>query len=114
MRGLHHLHVRKRKTHNLEPFPARSSFLRTLDKVVLVIGIIGPLTAIPQIVKIYTTQDATGVSVIAWAVPALFNIPWIMYGFLHKERPIVISYTLWFVMSSLVVIGALKYGAGLF
>ena len=113
MRGLHHIQMRKRKAHELEPFPARSTFLRVLDRVVLVVGIVGPLTCIPQGLKIYLTQDATGVSVVAWALPGLFNIPWIMYGFLHKERPIVVTYTLWFVMNTLVVIGALQHGAGL-
>lgn len=68
---------------------------------------------IPQIVKIFAYQDAAGVSVISWATFAVFDIPWILYGLSHNDRPILITYTLWLIMNSIVVVGALMYGNGL-
>ena len=117
MKWLWHLPFRKRasdETGAMEPYPARQLRLIILDGIVLVVGILGPLSALPQVLKILVLQNATGVSVISWGLGALFDIPWILYGIVHKERPIVIAYTLWFFMNIAVTIGALMYGAGAF
>jgi len=112
VKGLQHLHLRKRKAAGLEPYPARDTWLRLLDRVVLVVGILGPLTAIPQIIKIYTLHNATGVSLYSWLLPAILDVPWVVYGIVHGERPIFVTYLLWIMANLLVVIGILMYGAG--
>lgn len=113
VKGLFHLQVRKRVSKNLEPVPARTFPKRFLDRVVLFVGILGPLTTIPQLVVIYTTHNATGVSALSWGLPALLDIPWILYGVIHRERPIIITYLLWFVANSAIFVGAIAYGSGL-
>ncbi len=105
--SLHHYHLRKRR----EPFPARSVSLRILDATVYIVGILGPLATIPQVIKIYGAHDASGVSIVSWGLYALFDIPWIMYAIVHKERPLLICYSLWFFFNLLVVVGALMYGS---
>ena len=87
--------------------------MRLLDRVVLAAGIIAPFMTVPQILKIYLLQDGSGVSVISWLAYTFLDFPWILYGVAHHSRPIVVTYVLWLVMNSLVVIGALQYGAGL-
>lgn len=114
MKGLHHLHLRKRIHKDLEPFPARTAWLRLLDRVVLAVGIIGPLTTIPQILKIFILEDAAGVSVISWGTWMILDIPWIIYGIVHRERPIAVTYTLWLFMNAAVFVEAVIYGAGSF
>ena len=109
MRLHHHLHLRKRISKNLEPFPARSRGMRILDRVVYTVGVIGPVMTIPQIVLIYGSQDATGVSPLSWGAWALLDIPWIVYGLVHREYPIVATYVFWFVSNVLVFVGALLY-----
>lgn len=94
----------------LEPYPARSAWKRLLDKAVYAAGVIGPVMTIPQIALIYIGQDATGVSPISWLAWALLDIPWILYGLAHKERPIVMTYSLWLVCNLLVFVGAILYG----
>lgn len=114
MKGLHHLHIRKRVRNGLEPFPARTAWKRYLDRLVFAVGVVGPLASIPQVLKIYLTHNAGGISVISWGTLALFDIPWIAYGLVHRERPIALTYSLWFIINILVTIGATMYGAGLF
>ena len=104
-----HLHLRKRTSKGLEPYPARSSWKRFLDTMVYGIGIIGPVMTIPQILLIYVGRNATGVAPESWLMWALFDIPWIVYGFVHRERPIVMTYTLWFICNAVVFVGALLY-----
>ena len=106
MRIPHHFHIRKR----LEPYPSKRTLIRALDVVVYVVGILGPLATIPQVIKIYAAQDATGVSVLSWGIYALFDITWIVYAIVHKERPLIICYSLWFFFNVLVTVGALVYG----
>lgn len=72
----------------------------------------GPLTALPQIFKIYLLKDAAGVSILSWALPALFDIPWVMYGIIHRERPIVVTYLLWFFANAAVALGVILFGGG--
>ena len=106
----HHLHLRKRISKGLEPFPARTAWLRLLDRAIYAVGIVGPLATLPQIYKIYSTQDATGVAPLSWGIYALFDIPWIFYGLAHKEKPIVLTYSLWLFFNALVSAGAVVYG----
>jgi uncharacterized protein with PQ loop repeat len=105
--------MRKRRARDLEPFPAQSVSLRFLDSVVLIVGVVAPLTTLPQIVKIFELQNASGISIVTWGAYALFDIPWVFYGIAHRSRPITITYALWFVMNGAVVAGALYYGARL-
>ena len=105
----HHLHLRKRVYSLAEPYPAKTSFKRILDKVVYLVGIVGPIMTIPQIWVIFVGRDATGVAPISWLTWALLDIPWILYGIAHRERPIVMTYTLWLICNVLVFIGAVLY-----
>src|SRR3989344_4926989 len=105
MQSHHHVHLRKRISKGLEPYPARSAWKRLLDKVIYAVGIIGPVMSIPQIALIYTTKNAAGVEPISWLSWAAMNIPWILYGLVHKEPPIVITYSLWFFCNMLIFIG---------
>jgi|SRR3989344_7237364 len=109
MQSHHHLHLRKRISKGLEPYPARSSGKRILDKIVLAAGIIGPAMSIPQIVLIYSTKNASGIEPISWVSWAILNIPWILYGLAHKEPPIVMTYSLWLVCNMLIFIGGILY-----
>jgi uncharacterized protein with PQ loop repeat len=108
MQGLIHRHKHKRK--NTEESLVVSEFWRQLlDRVTLIAGILGPLMVIPQIYKIFSAHNATGVSILSWTAFALLDIPFIFYGIFHKDRPIVITYTLFFIANLIVTIGAIVY-----
>lgn len=87
-----------------------SAYLRFLDKLTHVIGIFGPLTVLPQVVLIYSTQSAEGVSLTTWLAIFLMTLPWILYGLAHKARMVTFSFALWAVFDLLVVIGIVLYG----
>ncbi len=107
---MRHLHLRKRISKNLEPYPARSAWKRLLDRVVFAAGIVGPVLTLPQIVLIYTNHDASGISAMSWFGWAALNVVWILYGLVHREPPIVMTYSFWFIANSTVAIGAVLYG----
>ena len=108
--SLHHLHARKRFSGKaLHPFPAISRVIRILDKVVYAAGIIAIIMMFPQLQLIYMEKNAAGIAPITWITLAILNIPWIIYGIVHKEKPIVLVYILWFIVNTLVFIGAVIY-----
>ena len=92
-------------------FLKRPRNLRMLDRVIYAVGVIGPLFTIPQLVKIYYLQDASGVSALSWGAYALSDIPWILYGMAHREGPITFTYSLWLVFNTLVFVGTIIYSA---
>jgi uncharacterized protein with PQ loop repeat len=108
--GLHHLNKRKRVHKKLQKYPHPRRWIRLLDRILLVVAIVGPMAMIPQLWQIYFYRDATGVSVFSFLMFAIFNVFWIGYGMAHKERPILLTYFLWFTMNLAVAIGALIYG----
>lgn len=110
MSGLHHRHLRKRIYVNLEKYPHPDFFKRALDVMVYVVGFLGPAFTIPQIWGIYAGANASGVSALTWGAYALFDIVWIVYGIVHKERIITFTYVLWLIMNGVVAVGALIYG----
>jgi uncharacterized protein with PQ loop repeat len=109
MPGIHHLHRRKRVHQNLERFPHENKWINRLDRFLLIVAVVGPVMSIPQIYKIYSTKTAAGVSGLSFGLFAVFNIPWIIYGIVHKEKPIVIAYILWFISNTAIVAGTFLY-----
>ena len=107
--AIHHLHKRKRIHEGHEVYPSREKWKRFLDKLVYVVGIFGPLLTIPQILKIWVNQSAGGVSIISWTAYFFGAIILLLYGIAHKEKPLIIMYSLWIVVDIIIVVGILIY-----
>ena len=108
--ALHHLHKRKRSSGRaFHSFPADTRSLRFLDKVVYAAGVIAIIMMFPQLRLIFVEKNAAGLAPITWITLAILNIPWIIYGFVHRERPIILVYILWLIVNSFMFIGAVIY-----
>ncbi|MBN2101492.1 MAG: hypothetical protein JW716_01310 [Candidatus Aenigmarchaeota archaeon] len=107
--GLHHLNIRKRIHSWHDPYPHPDKAIRALDKIVVTGALLGPLVNIPQLLQIYTTQNAGGLSLFTWSSYIFFNIIWLIYGVIHKSRLILVCYSMWAVMNAITVIGILLF-----
>lgn len=83
---------------------------KLIDRLAMVSAILMPFSAAPQIIKIWTQKTAAGISPLAWGVAIILNIPMLLYGITHNERPIIILNGLWMVAYAGILIGALVYG----
>jgi len=110
MLGLHHIHKRKRIHQKHESYPHPNPVKRAVDILAYVIGIAGPLITIPQALKVWINQDASGLSLISWAGYIVVAVFWIIYGILHKEKPLILTYILWVMVHAAVVAGIIFYG----
>jgi uncharacterized protein with PQ loop repeat len=107
--GIFHIHKRKRVHQKLEKYPHPDKFKRYLDNTLLVVAVIGPMMNIPQIFKIFYYQNASSISLFSFSFFALFNILWLMYGIVHREKPIIIAYILWLTTNIFIITGTILY-----
>jgi uncharacterized protein with PQ loop repeat len=104
---LHHNSVRRRVYEKLEEFPSKDPFKRFLDSFIFLVGFLGPVFTIPQLVNVWYYHQTAGVSVVSWSAFALLDIVWIVYGIVHREKPITFTYVLWFLANAAVAVGVL-------
>lgn len=81
-----------------------------LYRLTLVASVAQPLTTVPQVVKIYQSQDATGLSLFTWLGYALIGLVFLAYGLKYRLVPIILTQTIWFSLQMAVVAGILIYG----
>ena len=106
---LHHLHKRKRIHKKKEQYPHPQLFKRTIDHLIYGIGILAPIMGSFQAVKIWSEQTASGVSLVTFAFNMIANVFWFAYGVIHKEKPIIMMYFLFFIVNLVIVAGILKF-----
>ena len=112
MHLLVHQHAKKRKSHpsaSAKKSRDREFWIHFLDRVTLAVGVLGPLTDIPQITKILLTRNAAGVSALAWAGAAFFDVPFLIYGIVHKDRAITTTYSLWLIGNFVILVLTVLY-----
>ncbi|MBU1930558.1 hypothetical protein KJ972_03555, partial [Candidatus Micrarchaeota archaeon] len=81
-----------------------------MDKIVIAVGIIAPILTIPQLLTIWLEQNASSLSLITWMTYTISAIFWVIYGIMHKSKPIIILYVIWIIVDILIVLGILLYG----
>lgn len=81
-----------------------------IDKAMLAVATIHPLTAIPQVVEIYSNQSSANISLVTWLSFMLIGIVFLSYAVVHKITPMIINQVLWFAIDLAVVVGVLVYG----
>lgn len=108
--GQHHINLRQRVHQKLEPYPHPQRKYRLMDRFIFVIGVLGPLMTVPQIIVIWREKTAAGLSIISWLAFLIFNFCWMEYGFMHKDKPIILTNALLILANGLVVLGIFLYG----
>ena len=109
MIGFHHLRARVHVSKGLEPFPATSTLKRFFDYLMYAVGILAPLSLLPQILQIYTTESGVGLSLSTWSLFVLINLLWATYGAMHKDTHIFFANIFMMVFNLIVVVGILMY-----
>lgn len=106
-KGLHHFHLRKRIHEHHEPYPHPDKWKRLMDKLIYVVGIASPIMTLPQLFTIWIDGNTSGVSLITWASYEVFSVFWLIYGIMHREKPIIITQCLLLFVKALIIIGIL-------
>lgn len=89
-----HLHLSKRKRKDL------------LDRIAMVAAFVYPAMGLPQVWHVFHgTTD--GVSLVSWIGFMVFSTLFLLYGFAHRIKPLIITNAIWLAVDTLVVAGVL-------
>lgn len=83
----------------------------TIDTVALIVGILQPLSTIPQIYLVYSTHDASAVSLFMWTSFNIASVILLMYGLRHKLAPIIWAQVLWIAVQTPMMISVFFFPA---
>jgi uncharacterized protein with PQ loop repeat len=105
------VHLRKRLAHGArEPYPATTRSLRLLDRLMIGVALCSPLMLLPQVLRVFQTQAVDGLSIYTWSGFAVLNLLWTLYGFTHRDKPIMIASSCLMLLDIAIVAGILMYG----
>lgn len=84
--------------------------LSTVDKLMYFVSFAYPFTAIPQIYKVYATQDVSSLALSSWLLYVIFGSIFVVYAISKRLTPLIIEGLLWVTIYILMVIAILCYG----
>ncbi|MBU6321674.1 MAG: hypothetical protein KGI78_00955 [Patescibacteria group bacterium] len=83
--------------------------LSAFDYLMYGVGLVQPVALVPQVVAIYVDGRKLGVSIATWLALTLFNALWAVYGWRHRDWPILIANVLLAILDVAIVAGVLWY-----
>ncbi len=81
-----------------------------IDTLALIVGILQPLSTLPQIYLVYTSRDVSQISLFMWTSYNIASVILLIYGIKHKLRPIIWAQSLWLAVQTPMMIAVLLYG----
>ncbi|MEI6480899.1 MAG: hypothetical protein WCO19_01200 [Candidatus Saccharibacteria bacterium] len=74
------------------------------------VAFIMPATNIPQITKLFSSHNATGLSIQTWIMYLLFGAIPLFYAFVNNIKPLIISNILWTLVELIMIYGIIRFG----
>jgi uncharacterized protein with PQ loop repeat len=65
---------------------------------------------VPQILAIWVSREAAGVSLLSWSAYWVSALVWFWYGVRQRDRNIYLPCLGWLLLDGAVVVGAVLYG----
>ena len=78
-----------------------------MDRLTYAVGLLLPVMTLPQAYDVWASHDVGGVSVLTWSLYAGVSLIFVMFGFRHKERLLVVTYLPMFVVELVIIMGLL-------
>lgn len=79
------------------------------NALIILLGILMSLGHFPQALKILKNKSAKDISLVTYSIFTFGSYGWLVYGFVIKELPIIISFIIGSIGSTLVLILKIKY-----
>lgn len=77
--------------------------MRPIEKLMYIVSLAYPLTAVPQIIKVYSTQNVESLALLSWVLYVIFGAIFVVYAISEKLKPLIIEGTLWVAIYVLMV-----------
>lgn len=89
--------------------PPQGKFANFIDRIIYPVGLLGPVMTFPQLFEVWIHKSAGDLSLITWGGWLILSFIWLVYGILHKDKPIIISNILWVVIEFGVSLAIILY-----
>lgn len=76
-----------------------------LEKAIFGLGVVNPLTAIPQLYQIWGYHAVGGLSLVTVAAALAMSMLWTAYGVLTRQTVLWATSALWIVMNGATIVG---------
>jgi len=93
----HHFHITKKNEKRL------------INRICAVFAVLMPLTVLPQIHLLYTTQNASGLSLAMWILYSIGCVPFLLFGYIYKLPQLIVLNAMWLAMQAVMIVGILLY-----
>jgi uncharacterized protein with PQ loop repeat len=84
---------------------------RLVDRLTFIAAVLEPVVTVPQVTVIFADRTAAGISLPTWFGYDLLTLVWLWYGWVHKDRLIILYQGLFFIVQTGVIVGGMLYGA---
>lgn len=84
-------------------------FVRLVDDGVYLIGLFGVIVFLPQLYKIWVGQNVAGLSLTSWAGMTIGSVIWLIYGVIHKQKPLIVVNIMIALLQVAIVAGIIVY-----
>jgi len=81
-----------------------------LTKALAGMSIFTLLMTVPQVLTIWLSREAAGVSVLSWSAYLLSAFLWFAYGVHKRDKNIYLACIGWILLDAAVIAGALVHG----
>ena len=78
-----------------------------LDKLTYITGILLPILTLPQAYNVVVSRQTAGVSLLTWSFYLFASVLFAVFGIIHKEKLLIITYVPFVFIEAAIVIGLL-------
>jgi uncharacterized protein with PQ loop repeat len=82
---------------------------KQIDGLMWIVGIISPISGIPQVIIIYMNQSSANLSFFSWFLWFLMTIVYLLYGIVHRIKPMIFANAAWSLIYVLILIAIVLY-----
>ena len=79
----------------------------TLDKLTYVSGVLLPILTLPQAYAVLVDKATDGVSLITWGFYLVSSSLFAIFGVVHKEKLLMVTYIPFVIVEAAIVVGIL-------
>lgn len=93
----YHFHISKKQEKTL------------INKICAVFAVLMPLITVPQIVLLYSSKNATSLSLLSWVLYCVGCIPFLIFGVIYKHWQLIVLNVLWLIVQAIMIVGIVMY-----
>lgn len=92
---------------HLQPAPPTSK--TSFDRVLYAFSILTILMTIPQVLSVWMSRSAQGVSIITWGTYLASACVWLVHGIRKRDPTIYRACIAWIILDAAIVVGAIVF-----